>query len=123
MYLQFHDDYLKTFNNPSVKLVDTDGHGVDAITPRGVVFNGREYDVDVLIWSTGYAANKRGSAPAKANIEVRGIDGASFEDVYRNEWATLHGIINRSFPNMFQPGPAQASGKSRLLVPSARRTS
>jgi cyclohexanone monooxygenase len=39
----FHDDYLATFNRPNVTLVDTDGKGVDRITPDGVVALGTEY--------------------------------------------------------------------------------
>ena len=49
----FHDDYLAAFNRPNVTLVDTDGHGVDRITEKGVVAGGREYEVDCLTssWS------------------------------------------------------------------------
>ena len=33
----FHDDYLATFNRPNVTLVDTEGRGVERMTPAGVV--------------------------------------------------------------------------------------
>ncbi|WP_254514583.1 NAD(P)/FAD-dependent oxidoreductase [Novosphingobium sp. G106] len=42
----FHDDYLPTFNSPNVTLIDTEGHGVERITPNGVVAGGREYLLD-----------------------------------------------------------------------------
>jgi cation diffusion facilitator CzcD-associated flavoprotein CzcO len=50
----FHDEYLQAFNLPNVQLVDTNGKGVERLTEAGVMANGRTYDVDVLIWSTGF---------------------------------------------------------------------
>lgn len=50
----FHDEYLQTFNRPNVKLIDTKGKGVERITPKGVVANGKEYEVDCIIFSTGF---------------------------------------------------------------------
>ena len=44
----FHDEYLQTFNRPNVELVDTDGQGVERITSKGVVVDGKEYEVDFL---------------------------------------------------------------------------
>ena len=49
----FHDEYLQTFNRPNVHLVDTGGKGVEALTEHGVIANGREYEVDCLIFATG----------------------------------------------------------------------
>jgi cation diffusion facilitator CzcD-associated flavoprotein CzcO len=48
----FHDDYLPTFNRPNVTLIDTDGHGVERITEKGVVANGVEYEVDCIVFGT-----------------------------------------------------------------------
>ncbi|MCB0221279.1 MAG: NAD(P)/FAD-dependent oxidoreductase, partial [Chrysiogenetes bacterium] len=50
----FHDEYLDTFNRPNVELVDTDGKGVERITEEGVVANGKEYELDCLIFATGF---------------------------------------------------------------------
>ena len=50
----FNDDYLPTFNKPNVTLVDTDGRGVEYITEKGLVVNGVEYEVDCIIYSTGF---------------------------------------------------------------------
>jgi cyclohexanone monooxygenase len=48
------DRYLPTFNRENVKLVDTHGQGVDLITEKGVVVDGKEYEVDCLIFATGF---------------------------------------------------------------------
>ena len=37
----FHDEYLQAYNEPGVHLVDTDGKGVERITPTGVVVRRR----------------------------------------------------------------------------------
>ncbi|MGH7879831.1 MAG: flavin-containing monooxygenase, partial [Candidatus Binataceae bacterium] len=47
----FNDEYLPTFNRPSVKLVDTKGRGVDRVTENAVVVDGVEYPVDCLIFA------------------------------------------------------------------------
>src|SRR6201999_745447 len=50
----FHDEYLQAFNRPNVVLVDTDGRGVDSITPAGVIVGEQEYELDCLIYATGF---------------------------------------------------------------------
>ena len=50
----FHDEYLDTYNRPNVTLVDTDGRGVDRITEHGVVVGETEYEIDCLIYATGF---------------------------------------------------------------------
>ena len=42
----FHDEYLQTFNNPNVELVDTDGKGLEEIYEGGIIFEGKNYEVD-----------------------------------------------------------------------------
>ena len=50
----FHDEYLDAFNRPNVTLEDTNGRGVEGITPTGVVANGVEHELDCLIYATGF---------------------------------------------------------------------
>ncbi|KAK3645413.1 hypothetical protein LTR56_009140 [Elasticomyces elasticus] len=105
----FHDEYLPSFNNPHVHLVDTNGRGIDAISASGPVFDGKTFDVDIIIWGTGFVSPHLGSAAGKAAVQVHGRRGISLEA--RNdagELATLHGVLSQDFPNMFWPGPGQA---------------
>ena len=56
----FHNDYLPTFNLPTVHLVDTHGKGITQITEKGPVFDGRQYELDLLIYATGFEVQKTG---------------------------------------------------------------
>jgi cation diffusion facilitator CzcD-associated flavoprotein CzcO len=50
----FHDEYLQAFNTPGVRLIDTDGKGVERITEKGVVVADVEYEVDCIIYASGF---------------------------------------------------------------------
>lgn len=106
----FHDEYLQAFNLPSVHLVDTEGKGIDRITEKGIEFKGKEYDFDLIIWSTGFRSPALGTAAGKADMEVIGKSGKSMEQVNNSEGGllTLHGIVSNGFPNVFWSGPMQA---------------
>ena len=93
----FHDEYLQTFNRPSVTLVDTKGQGIDSITETSIVFQGREYEVDCVIFSTGFETARSWSH--KSGIEMYGRDGLSLTAKWKNGPATLHGYAARGFPN------------------------
>jgi cation diffusion facilitator CzcD-associated flavoprotein CzcO len=106
------DEYLQTFNQSHVVLVDTDGKGVERITERGVVVAGKEHPLDVLILSTGFRAPLRayGNPAARLGMSsIIGRDGASLHEKWqRIGAATLHGVCSHGFPNLFFVGPAQA---------------
>jgi cyclohexanone monooxygenase len=95
----FHDEYLDTFNRPNVTLVDTGGKGVERITPRGVVVAGREYPLDCLIYATGFEVGT--DYTRRAGYEVRGSDGLTLTEKWRDGAATFHGFHTRGFPNCF----------------------
>ena len=105
----FHDDYLQTFNRPSVHLVDTRGHGVEAITERGVVVEGVEYELDCLIYATGFEVG--GDYLRSVGFEVYGRGGGSLTDRWKDGAETLHGLFARGFPNLFVLSTMQ-SGQS-----------
>ncbi len=95
----FNDEYLPTFNRPNVTLVDTDGKGVDRITERGLVVAGREYEVDCIIFATGFEV---GTAYARrAGYEIFGRGGRSLTEKWSDGVKTLHGMQSHGFPNCF----------------------
>lgn len=104
----FHDEYLQAFNNPNVELIDTNGKGVVCITPRGVVTNQIEYEVDVIIFATGYNVTGRMAPDTRADMYISGRGQKSMRTAWKDGVATLHGLTTRDFPNLFFPGPSQA---------------
>lgn len=102
----FHDDYLQAFNRDNVTLVDTDGQGVEAFTERGVVFNGTEYEVDCIIFATGFEVGTDYSR--RAGYSIEGVDGLTVSEKWQDGMATFHGLQARGFPNSFFFGPMQS---------------
>jgi cyclohexanone monooxygenase len=95
----FHDEYLDTYNRPNVTLVDTDGKGVDRITERGVVVGDTEYELDCLIYATGFEVGT--DFTRRAGCEVVGRGGVTLTEKWKDGAATLHGMHTRGFPNLF----------------------
>ncbi|KAH6716476.1 hypothetical protein BKA61DRAFT_631781 [Leptodontidium sp. MPI-SDFR-AT-0119] len=104
-----HDEYLEAFNQPNVHLVDTAPRGVSALTPRGIAHNGKEYPIDVIIWSTGYGSPLSESLVGKADMTVIGKSYLNMEDCFQNgKLLTLHGLLPKNFPNLFITGFSQS---------------
>jgi cation diffusion facilitator CzcD-associated flavoprotein CzcO len=104
----FHDEYLPTFNRPNVTLVDTAPMGVREINERGVVHDGTEYPLDVLIYATGF----QWMAISTFNMIV-GRDGRSLSEKWQTEGTkTFLGVHTDGFPNLFIVTGPQGGGGS-----------
>ena len=95
----FNDEYLPTFNRSNVTLVDTDGKGVEQITETGLVVSGQHYEVDCIIFSTGFEVGT--SYTRRSGYDVIGHDGQKLSDYWREGTRTLHGMGSHGFPNLF----------------------
>ena len=100
----FHDEYLPTFNRPNVHLVNTRGKGINEITEKGPVFEGRQYEVNVLIYATGFEVQRTGTY----NL-IKGANRVNLNDKYRDGVRTLLGVQSQGYPNLFIMGGLQAS--------------
>ncbi len=94
----FHDSYLPAFNSSNVTLVDTDGQGVERITPNGVVVNGVEHEVDCIVFSTGFEYGT--SYTRRAGFDVTGRNGETLSEHWADGVRTFHGMHAHGFPNM-----------------------
>src|ERR1700730_7246939 len=93
----FHDEYLPAFNLPHVHLVDTAPRGVAEINERGVVHEGVEYPLDVLIYATGF----QWMGTSTFN-RITGRGGRTLKDKWETEGTrTFLGLHSRGFPNLF----------------------
>ena len=95
----FHDEYLSAYNLPSVHLVDTDGKGVDRITPDGVVAAGTEYPVDCIIYASGFEVGTE--ATRRYGFDLTGRDGTRLSDYWSAGMRSMHGVHVHGFPNAF----------------------
>lgn len=99
----FNDDYLATFNRPNVELVDvSDAKGVDRITENSLVANGREYEVDCIIYASGFEITS--SYERRIGIPIFGNDGQSIYEHWDKGMRSMHGLMSHGFPNLFLCG-------------------
>ena len=99
----FNDEYLQTFNRPNVHLIDvSDAKGVERITEKGVVANGEEYEVDCIIYATGFEITT--TAVRRVDFDTIGKGGISLYDHWGDGYRTLHGLYAHNFPNWFTIG-------------------
>jgi cyclohexanone monooxygenase len=103
----FHDEYLDAYNQPRTHLVHTDGKGVERITATGVVANGREYEVDCIIYASGFEVGTEYTR--RAGYDATGRDGVRLSERWADGMRTLHGTHVHGFPNMFLVQPTQGA--------------
>jgi cation diffusion facilitator CzcD-associated flavoprotein CzcO len=109
----FQDGYLETFNRSNVTLVDTNGRGVDRITSDSVIAVGRSYQVDCLIFATGFEIGT--GYTRRSGYEVVGHDGLTLTEKWSEGYQTFHGLFSRSFPNCFFLGISQNANTYNYL--------
>ena len=103
----FHDDYLSAFNEPSTTLIDTDGRGVEAVTPDGVIVNGEHYALDCLIFASGFEVGTPHTE--RTGFDLEGKEGITLSKYWRDGMRTLHGTHIHGFPNAFIVQPTQGA--------------
>ncbi|MDR2857707.1 MAG: NAD(P)/FAD-dependent oxidoreductase [Novosphingobium sp.] len=102
-----NDEYYPTFNQPNVKLIDVSAtQGLEAMTENGFIHEGREYEVDCMIFASGFEVTsdleRRWGIPV-----IAGREGRSLYDNWREGPVTLHGTMTHGFPNQFFIGYIQ----------------
>ncbi len=103
----FHDAYLQAFNEPGTVLVDTDGKGVERITETGIVVGGIEYEVDCIIYASGFEVGT--DHTRRAGFDITGVGGRKLSEAWSEGMRTLHGLHVHGFPNAFIVQFAQAA--------------
>ena len=103
----FHDQYLQAFNEPGTHLIDTDGKGVEKITEKGVVVGSKEYEVDCIIYASGFEVGTEFTR--RAGFDLKGRDGVKLSEAWADGMRTKHGIHVHGFPNLFFVQPTQGA--------------
>jgi cyclohexanone monooxygenase len=111
-----NDEYLPTFNRPNVTLVDvSDAKGVEKVTEKGLVAGGVEYEVDCIIYASGFEITTDISRRYSIDA-IEGRDGVSLYDYWRDGYKTLHGMTSRGFPNQFFTGFTQVGISANIAA-------
>lgn len=106
-------EYFQTYNRDNVTLVDVGDHPIEEITEKGIVTNGVEYELDCIIFATGYDA----MTGALTRIDIRGRNGASVKETWKDGPQAFLGLAVNGFPNMFTIcGPGSPSVLANVVT-------
>jgi cation diffusion facilitator CzcD-associated flavoprotein CzcO len=104
--------YYDTFNRDNVTLVDVSERPIEAITRQGVRANGWDYEVDAIVFATGFDA----MTGALLKIDIRGRGGRALSHKWREGPRAYLGIAMAGFPNLFAvTGPGSPSVLTNML--------
>jgi cation diffusion facilitator CzcD-associated flavoprotein CzcO len=101
------DEYYPTFNRLNVELVDVSlTKGVERMTEKGFVANGKEYEVDCIIFASGFEVTS--DLDRRWGIDtIEGREGLSIYQHWAEGPKTFHGVMTHGFPNQFYMGYIQ----------------
>jgi cation diffusion facilitator CzcD-associated flavoprotein CzcO len=88
--------YFEVYNQPNVKLVDISETPIERITPTGIKTSDAEYEFDIIVYATGFDA----ITGSFDRIDIRGVDGVSLKDKWKDGPQTFLGILVDGFPNL-----------------------
>jgi len=105
--------YYEAFNRENVTLVDVKSAPIEEITPKGVRTANAEYEVDSIIYATGFDA----MTGALFGMDIRGREGTSLREHWADGPHTYLGLTTSKFPNMFViTGPTSPSVLTNMVV-------
>jgi len=104
--------YYAAFNRPNVRLVDVSQSPIEAVTPRGLVTGGREYEFDTLVLATGFDA----VTGALNRMDLRGRRGLSIQDKWRDGALNYLGLATAGFPNLFNVAGAGSTSAFTCVI-------
>ena len=105
--------YYEVYNQDNVLLVDVREAPIERITPNGLKTAAAEYELDVIIFATGYDA----VTGALNKIEIRGEGGQTLKDKFAGGPRTYMGISSAGFPNLFTVNSASVGNFVRACEP------
>lgn len=89
--------YYEVYNRDNVELVDVKAAPIETITPRGVKTANGEYELDVIIYATGFDA----ITGELTRMDLRGEDGRTIKEVWADGPRTYLTMQTAGFPNLF----------------------
>ena len=106
-------NYFETYNRDNVTLVDIRHAPIEEITPTGLRTAGDEYELDIIVFATGFDA----MTGTFFKMDIRGRDGLQLKEKWAEGPKTYLGVATAGFPNMFMiTGPGSPSVLSNMPV-------
>jgi cyclohexanone monooxygenase len=106
-------EYYETYNRDNVTLVDVRSAPIEEITERGVKTRDAEYELDAIVFATGFDA----MTGALREIDIRVGNGPTLAEKWAAGPLTYLGLMVAGFPNMFIiTGPGSPSVKTQMIV-------
>jgi cyclohexanone monooxygenase len=105
-------NYYASFNQPNVDIVDVRADPIVELTPTGLRTTSQSYEVDVIVFATGYDA----MTGTLLRLNVTGRDGRTLPAEWADGPATYLGLTVAGFPNFFVlAGPGSPSVFSNVI--------
>ena len=105
--------YFETFNRDNVTLVDVRANPIERITPDGIETRDGHHELDIIVFATGFDA----MTGALLRLDIRGRDGLTLQEAWKEGPRTYLGLTVAGFPNMFTvTGPGSPSVLTNMPV-------
>ena len=89
--------YFESYNQENVELIDISSTPIERITPTGIQTTSKVFEVDLIIYATGFNA----ILGSYDRINIVGANGRILKDQWKNELSTFLGLQVNNFPNLF----------------------
>lgn len=106
--------YFEVFNRDNVDLVSLKETPIECFTQQGVKTTEAEYAVDVIILATGFDAGTGGFTA----IDIRGREGISLRDQWKQDVRTTMGLQIHGYPNLFTTSAPYAPAAAFCNAPT-----
>jgi len=105
--------YYEVYNQDNVLLVDVREAPIERLTPKGIKTSDEEYELDVVIFATGFDA----VTGSLNKLDIQGIGGEKLKDKFAAGPRTYMGISSAGFPNLFTVNAASVGNFVRAAEP------
>jgi cation diffusion facilitator CzcD-associated flavoprotein CzcO len=103
--------YFEAYNRDNVHLVSLAETPIEQFTTRGIQTATTHYDLDLIVYATGFDA----ITGAFDHIDIRGVEGRTLREKWRDGPSTYLGLMTHGFPNLLMvAGPQSVSGSTNF---------
>ena len=105
--------YYEVYNQDNVLLVDVKKAPIQRITENGIQTADAHYELDVIIYATGYDA----VTGSLSRMHIQGENGLTLQEKFTEGPRTFMGISSVGFPNLFTINAASVGNFVRAAEP------